>query len=342
MRSLKQVPVKNFYYMLMYAFRYPLDQFQEVIQTKEPTSPIDLWAMLFNREVGRLIRQGLVKEYQPVKEETGTIRGKIQFPESIQHQSFYRAKMVCEWDEMDANVTANRVLKSTLERILNDNSVGKEIQLESSRLLTYLLDIPSIELTNRTFQSLNVKGRYKAYHLAFYLSEMIAADAFIEKGQSQNRLDTIDESKNLGNLFEDFVREFYRLHLPGFSIGSETFTWGNHPMLPKMITDISMKSANRYIIMDTKYYVSALSQQFDVEKLRSAHLYQLNAYLQHAKLMAGAEMTIEGVLLYPKVDKGFDETFELLGHKVRVCTLDLTASWRRIEERLMTVVSGCI
>lgn len=338
MQNLKQVPVKNLYYMLMYAWDYPLDRFQEVIKTKEPTSPIDLWAKLFNREVSRLIRQGLVKEYKAIKEETGRVRGKLMFPESIHQQSFYRAKMVCEWDEMDLDIVENRILKSTLEKILYDGSVSKETQIESRRLLTYLHHLQSIKLNEKIYQTLSVKGRYKAYQLAFYLSEMMVLDTFVEEGKSRDTLGTADQSKNLGKLFEAFVREFYRLNLPGYSVRSETFKWGSHPMLPKMITDISLRKGNRYIIMDTKYYVSALAEQFNVEKVRSAHLYQLNAYMQHAQLQVDPQVTIEGMLLYPKVDKDFDETFDLLGHTVRVCTLDLTTSWERIEERLIGIM----
>ena len=324
--------------MLMYAWQYPLDRFQEVIKTKEPTSPIDLWAKLFNREVSRLIRQGLVKEYKAMKEETGMVRGKLMFPESIHQQSFYRAKMVCEWDEMDLDIPENQVLKSTLEMILYDVSVSKDTHLESRRLLTYIQHLQSIKLNEKTFRTLSVKGRYKAYQLSFYLSEMIVMDTFVEEGKSRNTLDTADQSKNLGTLFEAFVREFYRLNLPGYSVRSETFKWGAHPMLPRMITDISLRKGNRYIIMDTKYYVTALAEHFNVEKVRSEHLYQLNAYMHHAQLQVEPQVNIEGMLLYPKVEKDFDETFDLLGHTVRVCTLDLTTSWEKIEERLMGII----
>ena len=83
-------------------------------------------------------------------------------------------------------------------------------------------------------------------------------------------------------------------------------------------------------MIDAKYYKETLLRYREgAPKVRSAHLYQLLSYLRNAQEDNGPE-TVEGVLLYPAVtDHELRLDFELIGHRVRVWTIDLTQGWRR-------------
>jgi 5-methylcytosine-specific restriction endonuclease McrBC regulatory subunit McrC len=51
--------------------------------------------------------------------------------------------------------------------------------------------------------------------------------------------------------------------------------------LPVMRTDVVLTSSDRCIILDTKYYLEALTGAFEERKVRSSHLYQVFAYLEN-------------------------------------------------------------
>ena len=88
--------------------------------------------------------------------------------------------------------------------------------------------------------------------------------------------------KRMAALFERFVRNFYRLEQRRYRVYAETISWqasaaepDTLALLPTMLTDTTLESPTRKIILDTKYYASALRQRYDQQKLISPHLYQL-------------------------------------------------------------------
>ena len=62
-----------------------------------------------------LVRRGLDRSYVDRTEEIPLLRGRIDFGESAKRQSLWRARMVCTFDELSADVLHNRILRSTLD-----------------------------------------------------------------------------------------------------------------------------------------------------------------------------------------------------------------------------------
>jgi len=105
-----------------------------------------------------------------------------------------------------------------------------------------------------------------------------------------------------------------------------------------MKTDISLRSASRTIIVDTKFYKDALQTYFDRRSIRSAHLYQLFAYLKNLEPRGGIDAQAEGILLYPTVDQVLDVRYRVQGHPVAVRTLDLAQDWRNVHAQLLAMI----
>ncbi len=147
----------------------------------------------------------------------------------------------------------------------------------------------------------------------------------------------------MGWVFEEFVRNFLKHEPNEFTVeGKKKIEWGiteesngMQAILPAMETDISLRSADRYIIMETKFYKGALVKhtQHDEadEKIRSEHLYQLFAYLKNFK----AAPSVEGILLYPTVGNSVDSSARFQGHKIRVVSVDLNRHWENIKTDLL-------
>lgn len=108
-----------------------------------------------------------------------------------------------------------------------------------------------------------------------------------------------------------------------------------------MQTDIVPRSPRRTVIVDTKFYKDPLDRRWGGRRVDSGNLYQIFSYVTNWVARSGeGEVEAEGWLLYAAVEGGFDCRFELMGRRIRVCSIDLGQGWRPIEEELKGVVGG--
>jgi 5-methylcytosine-specific restriction enzyme subunit McrC len=96
-----------------------------------------------------------------------------------------------------------------------------------------------------------------------------------------------------------------------------------------MNTDTSLLSDDRVIIIECKWTAETLQRG----KLRSDHLYQLSAYMRHHR-HSGSPASVEGLLLYPLIDKPVDVVVRVGQQKLRVCTIDFTTDWSGVHRQL--------
>jgi len=58
----------------------------------------------------------------------------------------------------------------------------------------------------------------------------------------------------------------------------------------------------------------------------------MTSYLMNAQL--SAEVEAQGMLIYPRVDRNLRQSYEILGRKILVCTVDLDAPWWAIDQEI--------
>ena len=111
----------------------------------------------------------------------------------------------------------------------------------------------------------------------------------------------------MAQVFEDFVRNFYRVSQCEFAVKPLQLEWQAMPIavmgdarLPTMRTDVYLESSERRIILDTKYYVEALQEHHGTASFRSDNLYQLFAYLRNNAVANPEIAAPDGILLYPR------------------------------------------
>jgi 5-methylcytosine-specific restriction enzyme subunit McrC len=150
------------------------------------------------------------------------------------------------------------------------------------------------------------------------------------------------DDRAMAYLFENFVRNFYRRECPKFKVYRENINWAVEDdftsFLPLMQTDLSLESSERKIIIDTKYYKNALTNNFGSEKLISGNLYQVFAYLKNNETKSIKDHNAMGILIYPRVTKDLDLKYNIHGHEVRVYTVDLNRDWSFIHNRLLEII----
>src|SRR5262249_16764836 len=138
-----------------------------------------------------------------------------------------------------------------------------------------------------------------------------------------------------------FVRNFFRLEQNQFDVKGESFAWPvqdgfNHgqALMPTMNTDVSLVSEPRSIIIECKWTGSTLQRG----RLRADHLYHLSAYVRHRKRALTSPAAIEGMLLYPLVDKPLDVAVRINDQWLQARTLDLMTDWPRIHGQMLSLL----
>ncbi|RSK49520.1 5-methylcytosine restriction system specificity protein McrC [Hymenobacter rigui] len=341
------IPIQNLYYLLCYAWNRLPDQHElQAISRQTFHRPLELLTHVLLTATRRLLRQGLPIAYTERVEELTEIRGRIQLAPTLSRDLLRQGRAICAFDELGPDTSLARLLLGTLQHLSRTRSLPAALRQEVRAVLRrFPADVVPEPLTAA---GLRVVRRQRVSGLAAFLlnvceliqqSTLPTPDA---TGTSRFRDFRRDEAL-MARLFEQFVRNFYRLEQRRYRVLSETIQWqaaaedeAGLELLPAMITDTTLESPERKIILDTKYYASALRQRYNQQKLIAPHLYQLYAYLQNQNAPAGQQL--EGVLLYPAATQALDVRYSLGGHPVRIVTLDLSQPWPQIAAALLALV----
>ncbi|SNC77281.1 5-methylcytosine-specific restriction enzyme subunit McrC [Hymenobacter gelipurpurascens] len=341
------IPIQNLYYLLCYAWNR-LPEREELLATDAAAfhRPLELLAHVLLTGTRRLLRQGLGMAYSTHEEELTEIRGRVQLAPTVARNLLRRGRAVCEFDELGPDTPFNQLLLGTLGHLSRSRSLPttlrQEIRLAVRRFPAAISARPLTSENLRAVRRLRPTG---ASGFLLNVCELIyhsALPAPNAEGPARFRDFRRDEVL-MARLFEQFVRNFYRLEQRRFRVLSETIAWQAEAadeaaigLLPAMITDTTLEASDRKIILDTKYYAAALRTRYDQQKLISPHLYQLYAYLQNQPTLPGQQL--EGILLYPAAAQTTDLRYTLLGHPVRVVTINLEQPWEGIAQDLLQLV----
>ena len=287
-----------------------------------------------------LIKRGFYREYVELEEEASTLRGKVLFSESIATTSFKRGKMHILYEEMSHDILHNQLIKATLLQLVKMKELDDDLCKKVSKLTSYFHEVTPIKLNRDLFQNIKLHRSNRHYRFVLNICQFLMESSLLnEEGQTSQFADFYRDPREMAMLFENFVRNFYRNELPFFQVSRETIYWqaegNNDKYLPRMQTDITLKNNERKIIIDTKYYKHTLTSNYGSQKVHSGNLYQLYAYLNNQQ----SPLPTMGVLLYPEVNHTLDLNYQIQGHRVQVCTVDLSMEWRNIHERLINIVT---
>ena len=209
----------------------------------------------------------------------------------------------------EKQIAPKGLFKKVLEQckpclILIDELDGK-LRDELLRIYRYFHSISDLKISTKAFRSVRLNRNNYFYSFLLNICELVYENLLPseDKGKSKFK-DFVQDEKQMAELFENFVRNFYYIEQKEFKVHREDIFWSysgsdeNFSLLPKMQTDISLSNENRKIIIDTKFYKEAFQYNFDTEKIRSNNIYQMYAYLKQVEKKGGVNQSAEGILLY--------------------------------------------
>jgi len=345
-----KIPIENIYYLLCYSWN-KLDEAEQVnVHAKDFTELIDLFAVVLKNGINQLIKRGFDRSYIEYSEDTKRLRGKIDFGISLKKNLLKKAQLHCHFDDLNHNILHNQIIKSTVHNLINIDNIDKGIKDELRDLYLKLRGINLIKIENKHFRMIQLNSNNYFYDFLLNICELIHNNIFIDESSGKYKFkDFFRNEKQMASLFEDFVRNFYKIELQNFTnlknVCREDINWdvrtkeeSSMKFLPKMQTDISLEFENDKLIIDTKFYKEALQSYYDTEKIISGNLYQILAYVTNIAAKGGINAQCRGMLLYPTVQKELNEKVNIQNHDIHFNTINLNQNWKNIHDDLIDLV----
>jgi len=337
--------VKSANYLLCYAWDKLAEREVVNVEAIDMTSLADLFARVLINGTNHLLKRGFDRGYVPQHDWMGRLRGRICFHEAIRRNATMTGRLPCDFDELSYNVLHNQILKATMRRLIRTRGLATECSEGLAQHCRLFSDIQDIELTNRVFGQVQLYRNNQFYDFLLKVCELIYQNLLVsEKAGTSKFLDFVRDKHQMANLFENFVRNFYRLHTD-YQVKREDIYWRwiaadqvAAGLLPKMQTDISLTSDTRKIVIDCKFTPEATQRHYEAEKLRGAHLFQIHAYLSNLPEGRLTD-TCEMMLLYPTVDSPISASYADNGRRISIRSINLNQPWQTIHSDLIALVA---
>jgi len=341
------IPIQNIYYLLCYAWNTLEEGDVAEVSSMDSTELADLFAKVLISGTNHLLRRGLTREYETQEAEMAAIRGRIDVARSARRMLLQHGRALCSFDELSVNTLPNRIIKSTIRRLAGVVTLDKA--LRHQLLLTHrsMEGIEDIQLNRMVFRRVQLRRNARFYRFMLCICDIVANSWLVDETTGERRFrDFLRDEKAMARLYENFIFNFFRIERPDLEVKKDKIRWaatstdeGALAFLPTMQTDISIRSGQQTLIIDAKYYQNTLTSYYDSESIHSHNLYQLFAYLKNLEARGGADAVASGMLLYPVVDKRVRLEYEIQGHAVDICTIDLAQDWRGVRDELMELVT---
>jgi 5-methylcytosine-specific restriction enzyme subunit McrC len=117
----------------------------------------------------------------------------------------------------------------------------------------------------------------------------------------------------------------------------DTEPGGKPALVPLMRTDVTLRSPESTIVIDAKFYADPFPRSSGVPKIRSGHLYQLFAYIKHARGRP-TNALVRGALVYASPNQWSLHRYRMDGHEIAVATIDLTQPWHAVHTQLINLL----
>lgn len=279
------------------------------IQTQQATLQaqrmplLEIFISQFLQSVSQLLKQGLRSDYVSEQGNQAFMKGKLMLSAQLRHNAVNRHKFCVNYDEYMPDCAANRLLHSTLDKLLS-----LKLSSENQRWLYELRfafdGIPLSRDIESDMNSLRIERGMTHY------SEPMAWAQLILRGMSPSALQGNTKAISLlfpmEAVFESFVAQTLPYELPSHLKvfpQAATYSLVKHGLKDcfKLRPDLLIQSRQPIqtkVVMDTKWkQVKSNQQKKSLYGLAQSDFYQMFAYGQ--KYLGG---TGEMYLIYPAHD----------------------------------------
>lgn len=330
--------------MLSYAFTALNQGEYEDVAAEEFDNIHNLFAAILSRGIGRQLKQGLYREYLNCKEETETVRGKIDMPETIQNQLSRRRTVTCEYDVLSENNLLNQILKTTAMLLLRHAEVSEEYKSKLKKEMLLFSGVDTINPAAICWSAIRFQRNNNTYRMLIGLCQFILEGMLLTTDSGEYRLASFVDEQRMSRLYEKFILEYYGKECPQVTAAASQIPWalddGAGTLLPTMHSDITLSQGNTVLIIDAKYYTHTTQTRYEAHTLHSGNLYQIFTYVKNRDAgFKNQPHRVSGMLLYAATDEAIqpDVSYQMSGNKISVKTLDLSRDFSEIAAQLNSI-----
>lgn len=294
----QKIPIENLYYLLCYAWGVS-DQLDKVKVDGEKCHSLEnLLSMVLLNACDRLLRQGLLRAYRFEEQEVEGVRGKLNLAETLKSGKQLKGRTICQVDELTQDVVINRVIFSTLKRLMRIEGIDEDIRARLRKTLAKFPHIEEIRVTEGLLGLLLQHRLSGFYKLVLNICRLIW-DSTLPCKDKDGRLEFLDFTEDdfrMNCIFERFLMNFCKQNCRDEypEVHREYIDFQLSPFgmmfkeageaLPMMETDVTLFNPNRQekLILDAKFYREALVSKYGGrEKVRRDHLSQILSYVMN-------------------------------------------------------------
>ena len=361
------IPVRNLWLLMLYAshlFR-EIPGSRRYATEENPDDIPDLVAEILVGAVQRRLRRNLSYELQVRQADLTRVRGRIDHLRTERRCLLRRGRIACRFEELTTDTPRNRFVRAALHELTRTARDAELVRHCRSAVAALeragVGSDPSSDQYRRGTGAPHSTGRSNAEDRQMLAAARLAFDLRLpteETGRVHLPSSDRDDGRWAGRLFEAAVGGFYAtvLRPRGWKVRTgrwldwqvEHLTGGMDEILPSMQTDIELETpvargrdTRSRVVIDTKFTHILSPGRAGDEKLRSAYIYQMYAYLRSQESDGDPpSQNASGLLLHPSVGHDVDEWATIQGHRIRFATVDLAADSVAIRRRLLAVVSA--
>ena len=274
------------------------------IRTLQRFPMLEVFVRLFLENVGLLVQGGLGRRYVATQENLPFLHGRIAFPHHLRENQIDRSRFYVEHDELSPNRPANRLIRTTLDRL------SPIVRNEQNRRLLADLQPAFSAVPTTTSPRADWRSHSIDRSMRHYGRVMRWVDLFLfNRGLATWSGRHVDQSLlfPMEEVYEDFVTHSFRRHQAEFQVVAQgpsehIASIGGKPVFA-MKPDISLRKPSNTVrfILDAKWKHIAKGEASPIHDIASGDLYQLYAYGKRYECRAVA-------LVYPR-SGGFSSAF---------------------------------
>lgn len=316
------------------------------LSTKKGFPILEVYISNYISAVEQLVVGGLKKNYTIVEENQKFLKGKLNVSQQITKNATNKARFAIQYNKYIENIPQNRILVSTLDKLLNI-SHNNQNKARISALLTILADIPTSTNVDADLKLATTSNRlFASYEMLMKWSSQF----LLNRGFTTFSGNCVNQSLlfQAERLFEDFIAYLFKKHAPTYNHKADAqhnkyFLVDRHNdkgmfrLRPDIVVE-SEENSSEYncIIIDTKWKAIDGTRPDNNYLIDMKDMYQLYAYGQKYKLGQSQEYGFDVipklVLIYPYSEKFtqslpdfvYEEIKEELGLRLMVVPFDLS------------------
>lgn len=335
------IPIRNIYYMLSYAYQtLNLSEYKQ-IGTEDFENVKELYAEILSIGIPVLIRGGLSKDYISVEETSNVIKGKIDINSTIKKNTLVNKKVAVVYDEFSEDILLNQIIKGTLLYLARSKKINQKMRKSFYGLLPYFTEVTDVELDLKLWKNVIYNRQNIRYQFIVDVCRYLYEQLLFDESSTSQIMKELQDEQRLSSLYEKFIYAFFKRET-NYKVSRSQIQWniddGFTEALPIMQTDLILQKDNKTLIVDAKFYSENMAARFEggAAKQKSGNLYQIFTYINNWK--KGPNETVAGMLIYAKTTalNQPNHVYHIKGKQIFVVSLDLQQDFIGIKENLLS------